>query len=295
MKKIFYCLIITATFLASCKSDRESLGKWLKTDMGYDYVFYDLGDGRAAQAGDFVVFSLLTTTDREILLQNYSSEAMWPFLQIPPEGENPENNFLIDVMRKVKEGDSLHFRMPIDSAQARISTPIPGDEYMEYQIRIMKILNEQEYGIYSDSVTAVVLARQEQLKGRVPAIAGQMKNLFESFKAGDARFAESESGLVYYIIESGNGENYVTGDEISTLYHGILADGTVFNSTFERAQEYKFSLGTYLGIEGLTEAYGMLSPGAKAYFVIPPDLGYGQEMVFNIPPNSTLYFYIETL
>jgi FKBP-type peptidyl-prolyl cis-trans isomerase len=79
-------------------------------------------------------------------------------------------------------------------------------------------------------------------------------------------------------------------------YTGKLEDGTVFESSWEKEEPYKFVLGTgnviqgwHLGIKGMKE-------GGKRRLTIPPELGYGENgKGETIPPNATLIFDIELL
>ncbi len=103
------------------------------------------------------------------------------------------------------------------------------------------------------------------------------------------------SGLKYVIIEEGVGNIPQAGQKVIAQYHGILTDGTKFDSSYERGQPFEFSLGQGQVIRGWDEAFAMLKVGAKAIIIVPPDLGYGNRNMGNIPPNSTLIFYVELL
>ena len=103
----------------------------------------------------------------------------------------------------------------------------------------------------------------------------------------------TSTGLKYKIIEEGKGESPKPGDMVAVHYMGLLQDNSIFDNSFERDEPLTFNYGVGQVIQGWDEGIGFLKPGGKAFFVVPPKLGYGKSEVLNIPPNSTLYFFVE--
>ncbi|MCS6904332.1 MAG: FKBP-type peptidyl-prolyl cis-trans isomerase [Bacteroidia bacterium] len=103
------------------------------------------------------------------------------------------------------------------------------------------------------------------------------------------------SGLKYVIVKEGTGRKPVAGDVIIAHYHGLLANDTVFDSSFNRGEPFKFKLGAGQVIRGWEEGFAQLKEGTKAVLIVPPNLGYGDRAQGKIPPNSTLYFHVELL
>ena len=103
---------------------------------------------------------------------------------------------------------------------------------------------------------------------------------------------KTASGIYYVMEKEGEGAHPTPADNITAHYHGTLLDGTVFDSSVDRGQPFKFQLGRV--IKGWQEAMGMMKPGGKGKFVIPSDLAYGERGAgASIPPNSPLVFDIE--
>ena len=74
----------------------------------------------------------------------------------------------------------------------------------------------------------------------------------------------------------------------------MLADGTVFDSSYKRKEPIEFPLGKGHVIEGWDEGIQLLKVGDQARFVIPPHIAYGQRGAGGvIPPNATLIFDVE--
>ncbi len=86
------------------------------------------------------------------------------------------------------------------------------------------------------------------------------------------------------------------GKTVSVHYKGQLADGTVFDSSYNRNQPIDFALGQGQVIQGWDEGISLLKVGDKARFVIPSNLAYGSAGAGGvIPPDATLVFDVELM
>ena len=109
-------------------------------------------------------------------------------------------------------------------------------------------------------------------------------------------YEETQSGLRYKILQSGDGNKATKGANISVHYKGQLLDGTVFDSSYKRKQPLEFSVGIGQVIAGWDEGILLLKVGDKARFVIPSNLAYGESGAGGvIPPNATLIFDVELM
>lgn len=105
---------------------------------------------------------------------------------------------------------------------------------------------------------------------------------------------ELPSGLMYLIVEPGEGEKPKATDKVKVHYTGSLVDGTVFDSSVQRGQPVEFPLDGV--IPGWTEGLQQVQKGGKIKLFIPYDLAYGEEgRPPVIPPRATLVFDVELL
>lgn len=122
----------------------------------------------------------------------------------------------------------------------------------------------------------------------------QEGSLYLSNNIKNEGVVETESGLQFKILKEGYGISPTINDHIKCHYHGILLDGTVFDSTVERRQPAVFPVNAV--VKGWAEALQMMSEGAKWRLFIPPHLAYGAEGAGGmIGPNATLIFDVELL
>ncbi len=105
---------------------------------------------------------------------------------------------------------------------------------------------------------------------------------------------KTASGLYYKITKAGEGAQPEKGAEVTVHYKGTLVDGTVFDSSYQRKEPIKFSVGVGQVIPGWDEGILLLNKGAAARFVIPSQLAYGAQGAGGvIPPHATLVFEVE--
>lgn len=106
-------------------------------------------------------------------------------------------------------------------------------------------------------------------------------------KATEEGVIKTESGLMYKVINQGNGEYPTIDSQITMNYRGTLIDGT----EFDKGNGASGHVGGF--IPGFTEALLLMDKGAKFEVYIPANLGYGALVQGEIPSNSTLIFEIE--
>lgn len=103
------------------------------------------------------------------------------------------------------------------------------------------------------------------------------------------------SGLMYIVVKEGQGPLPEQGKVLIVHYSGFLEDGSLFDSSVQRGEPFRFVLGSNQVIRGWDEGFALMRKGSKVRFIIPPDLGYGTREMGPIPANSTLIFDVELI
>jgi FKBP-type peptidyl-prolyl cis-trans isomerase len=98
------------------------------------------------------------------------------------------------------------------------------------------------------------------------------------------------------MVRAGTGTEAKTGNRVSVHYVGTLTDGKKFDSSRDRGQGFRFTLGKGEVIKGWDQGVAGMKIGEVRKLTIPPQLAYGARgFPPVIPPNATLVFEVELL
>ena len=203
------------------------------------------------------------------------------------------------------------------SNNATDKTPETEMEKVSYSLGIMWANQVKSNGLDSIDENAVAKALKDVFAGNDLDISEEesMKKLNDFFgkkqaeksakanKEGAAYLSENaakegvittESGLQYEVLTKGGGAKPTAANQVTVHYHGMLTDGTVFDSSVDRGEPAKF--GVTQVIPGWIEALQLMSIGDKWKLTIPSNLAYGDKGAGGmIGPNATLVFEVELL
>ena len=105
-----------------------------------------------------------------------------------------------------------------------------------------------------------------------------------------------ENGLIIEILQEGDGIAAEKYSIVTVHYTGTLEDGSVFDSSKKPGRDpLRFTLGARQVIDGWDQGLMEMKVGEKRKLTIPPEMGYGNQDLGVIPPNSTLIFEVELL
>lgn len=104
------------------------------------------------------------------------------------------------------------------------------------------------------------------------------------------------SGLKYKDTKVGTGTEVVSNTRVTVNYKGWLDNGTVFDTSKKPGGEpFSFTVDNDQVIQGWHQGLKGMKVGGTRELVIPAALGYADQDMGQIPPNSTLHFQIELL
>jgi FKBP-type peptidyl-prolyl cis-trans isomerase FkpA len=99
-------------------------------------------------------------------------------------------------------------------------------------------------------------------------------------------------------LREGTGTTAAQGRTVTVSYTGWLFDPSRPESKgtqFDSQGSFTFQLGVGRVIAGWEQGIPGMKVGGQRRLIIPPNLGYGSQMVGSIPPNSTLVFDVMLL
>lgn len=270
------------------------------TPNGYHYTKYVSGDGAKASVGDYGIVHAYIYQDDSLITSTRQMGQTVPvilpdFSKMTPEEKAPgKRNPLEDAVSVMKVGDSISLEIPI-TEDMRKYPEMANVKSMKWHVVLMEVKTEKQYQDEQDAIRKDLEEKGKVIMEREPAVAATVSDIVKQYSAGALKdkLQTTASGLKYFVLEAGNGEQIKAGTTINVNYYGVLTDGTEFDNSFKRGQAFPLQVGAGSVIPGWDEGLALLKKGDKAFFFIPPALGYGAQAAGAIPPNSELIFYVE--
>lgn len=162
---------------------------------------------------------------------------------------------------------------------------------------MLDVLKGQPLAMSIEEMRAVLVEYQQERARKRAAASAKNREQAKNFLAEQAEKAgvtKLDSGILYSVIESGDGKQAAAGGNVTVHYEGTLIDGTVFDSSYQRGKPATFNLGQV--IKGWQEIVPLMKEGDKWNVIIPSELAYGTRGSGNlIGPDATLKFAIELI
>jgi len=138
---------------------------------------------------------------------------------------------------------------------------------------------------------------QALMQQRAQAALVVEKQASEEFLAAEAAKSgvrKLESGVLVEDLVAGTGESPTVEDTVEVHYHGMLRDGSVFDSSVERGQTFKTALKQV--VKCWQDGVPAMKKGGKSRLICPPDLAYGDSGAGpGIPGGAALVFEVELI
>lgn len=287
-------LALATIGLASCN------GGFKKGENGLLYNIYNDKGGPKIKQGDFINVDLVVKNEGDsVLFSSYESGHSQPLIL-------PKSQFKGDVfdgIQLLSEGDSATIKVSADSVFKKGPKP-PGfkGKYIIYDVKVNKVIAKGTLTdqVFQSQITTYMQAQATALKTKEPV---SIKKYIDDNKLN---VTKTDSGLYYTITKPGNGPVPAIGDTVVVNYVGKMLNGKVFDSNIKaeavkgklpsmpRAYEpIRFPVGQKRVIAGWDQGLALLNKGAKATFVIPSKLAYGEQGNGPIAPFTPLVFEVE--
>ena len=202
--------------------------------------------------------------------------------------------FLFSSVNAQQEMDSLSYSLGIllgQNLQSQGFDKIDEQSLVE-GIHDMLAGNEPKFGM-EEANTIIQQYMEKKQAAQYEGNIAEGKAFLET-NAQREEVKVTPSGLQYEVLTEGTGAKPGATDKVTVHYHGMLIDGTVFDSSVERGQPATFGVNQV--IKGWTEALQMMPEGSKWKLYIPSDLAYGPRGAGpKIGPYATLIFEVELL
>jgi peptidylprolyl isomerase len=164
-------------------------------------------------------------------------------------------------------------------------------------------VSTMQVGGYRQLIIPPDLALGEQGGGKIPPNATLimeielvgLEEVVLPTEVAEEDYTTTESGLQYFDLVEGEGDEAEAGQLVTVNYTGWLTDGVKFDSSLDSGQPFIFTLGEGGVIDGWDEGVAGMKVGGTRQLVIPSDLGYGAAGSGIIPPGATLIFEVELL
>jgi len=289
-------LALAAVGLASCN------GGFKKGDNGLLYNKYTDKSGPKIKEGDFIMVNLVVKNDADsVLFSTYEAGRPSPLLLPKPQYKGD----LFDGMKLLTEGDSATIKLTADSIFKKVPKPPTfKGKYVIYDVKIEKLIPKGKMTdqVFQSTVTQYMTGLSLAQKNLEPA---KIKNYIADKKL---TLTKTDSGLYYVITKAGNGPLIAKGDTVEVYYTGSLLNGKIFDTNvkadavkgkLDNAQRsyipIRFAVGEMKVIKGWDQGLLLLNKGAKATFIVPSNLAYGEQGNQIIGPYSPLAFDIEVV
>ena len=136
------------------------------------------------------------------------------------------------------------------------------------------------------------------MRNTLELLADSNKTAAHDFLTRNARepgVQSTPSGLQYKVIAEGDpsGKPPSPTDQVTVRYRASLLDGHEFDRSETHDRPATFQANSVF--KAWQEAFRSMKPGAHWQLFVPPELGYGVNTPYGVPPGSLLIYDLELL
>lgn len=283
-------ILFLATIALAINANAQATVK--VTANGTQLQILTTSNGRKVKLDDIITFHVIQKTAKDSLLYSSYTAGKPVQVKVQPQGD------LMDIFPLLAEKDSALVKISTDTIfknnEAQRPPFLPKGSFISCILKIEKV----------QSLDEAIAERQALLDGMAAKETADM-NKYIADKG--LALTTTVSGLKYRITAPSIKRKPVAGDSVMVNYTGRTVEGKVFDSSIEAdakagglvqpGRTYEpiaFRVGQGMVIPGWDEGLLLLGEGAKATFVIPSKLAYGDRGAGeDIKPFNTLIFDVQ--
>lgn len=284
---ILFCIVL-------CSSCADSAYKgYTETDTGLLYKLKMIGEGkRKPLLGDYLQLQITYKTSKDsVFFDSYSSSETG--MVILPLNHSSFKGSFEEGLTMMNEGDCVSFIVDASALfknffHADLPLFLKQGDVVKMDVKLNRILNAKEYSEKVKEYQDLIDDRDIEEQRKVQTYLDTNQTHFSFFS----------NGMYYLPLNQGTGERAEKGDVVKINYKGCFLDGRQFESTYDRGLPLEFKLGEQGQVlKGIELGISLLNLGAKAKFIIPSQLAFGEKGSSTgiVPPYSTLIYEIELL
>lgn len=285
--------ILSILLLASsCWQEPDHKG-YTETDSGLYYKLITIGDGkRKPSIGEYLELIITYRTEKDSVFMDTNTGNDIGMVILPFNHSSFPGSFE-EGLTNMNEGDSLSFLVQAQPLFEKFfHLPLPmflkEGSLVKMDVKLHRILDREQY--------AAELRRYENMVEDRDIEEQRKLQLY--LDTNDVQFTPLDNGMFYLPLKQGSGDIVEKGCQLCINYKGYFLNGKQFESTYERGSPLEFTFGEQgQVISGLETAISLMKEGAKAKFIIPSQLAYGESGSSTgiIPPYTTVVYEIELI
>ena len=303
MRKVSSLLLLAVVIFSACNQNTFKKGK-----DNLEYKIVADGSGPKIEYGNYmqIHFATYYNTGTKDSLLNDSRTTGAPAIEMLDSISTPASYF--EVLKNLRKGDSVVFRILSDSAFKKMPDQMPPfikkGHYLLTTVKVLNIFSSKEQADSARQASMILQQKTDSINA-IAQLVKDDKTLTDYLAKNKIKAIKGEKGTYVEILQPGTGPNVDTSVVVKTNYTGRTLDGTMFDSNTDPSKGHvepfnvNMTNNPALGqgvILGWKDGLKLLNKGAKAKFYIPSSLGYGPTGAGGaIGPNANLVFDIEVV
>ncbi|HEX7756745.1 MAG TPA: FKBP-type peptidyl-prolyl cis-trans isomerase [Niabella sp.] len=295
-------LVLAAAAFTACKN-----AEYKTTPSGLKYIIYDGGSKDSAKIGEVLKFNVTQKISgaKDTTLFN-SYETMPEYMPVQPIPPGQGNYSPIEILPKLKKGDSAVIIMFVDSLikkglaqEAQLPPFMKKTDKFIFTFKVLDVFKNDSLAMLDRQKEGQAYQKKEEAKQKADSIAfeksgskqKQIDEIADYLKKKNITATKTALGTFVKIDNPGAGAPVENGKFVTVKYNGkhLLTDSSFQESSFT------VPIGQQGSIPGFEDGLKQFKKGGKGVIYVPGFLAYGKTP----PPGSPfkeyepLYFEVE--